>query len=119
MGGESVSDAYKKKGHAFAGNVYILTSANTFSAAMDFTVLIQDNKIGKVIGEIPGNMPTSYGDVSCFTLPNSGLSMHIPWRVFHRPDRTKEDIPAIPDIECEAVDALDQLKALIDEHKNN
>ena len=119
ISGENTSDLNEKKGHAFAGNVYVLTSSNTFSAAMDFTVLIQDNKIGKVIGEAPGNMPSSYGDVSCFTLPNSGLSMHVPWRAFHRPDNTKEAIPAIPDIECEASNALDQLKTLIDERKSN
>ena len=117
--GANSSDSDKKKDYDFAGNVYILTSPNTFSAAMDFTVIIQDNKIGKVIGEIPGNMPKSYGDVSCFTLPNSGLSMHVPSRAFYRPDKTKADLPLIPDIECKASDALDQLKALIDERKSN
>ncbi len=114
ISGESAGDSGKKKGHAFAGNVYVLSSSKTFSAAMDFTVIIQDNKIGKVIGEPPGNMPTSTGDVACFTLPNSGLSMHVPSSTFHRVDITKNDLPLIPDIECDARDAPDQLKTLID-----
>ena len=118
IGGETASDLDVKKGYGFSGNVYLLTSVNTFSSAMDFTMMIQDNKIGKVIGESPGNMPTSYGDISTFNLPNSGLLVAVSFKTFHRVDTTKDDQPLIPDIECDARDALDRLKALIDENKN-
>ena len=55
--------------NAFDGRVYVLTSQYTFSSAMDFAMVIHDNGIGKVIGEIPGNMPTAYGDKLGFQLP--------------------------------------------------
>ena len=118
IGGESASDLDVKKGYGFSGNVYVLTSVSTFSSAMDFTMMIQDNKIGKVIGEPPGNMPTHYGDVSLFNLPNSGLTMSVSYKTWHRIDTTKDALPLIPDIECDARDALDRLKTLIDENQN-
>ena len=103
-----------KADHPFSGNVYVLTSTKTFSSAMEFSQYIQDNGIGKVIGEIPGNMPLSYGDISVFKLPNSGIYLHVPYILYHRIDMSKEDIPLIPDIECDADDALDKLKSILE-----
>lgn len=50
----------------FKGELYVLASANTFSSAQMFAVTAADNKIGKIIGEIPRNMPASYGDILVF-----------------------------------------------------
>ena len=74
---------------------------------MDFAVTISDNKLGKVIGEIPGNMPTSYGDKLYFQPPNSKLLCQVSYKKFCRVDRSKEDIPLIPDIETDEKNALD------------
>ena len=63
--------------NAFDGRVYVLTSQYTFSSAMNFATVIQDNGIGKVIGEIPGNMPTAYGDKLGFQLPESKLVLSV------------------------------------------
>ena len=70
---DGMSTKSRKKGHDFDGGVYILSSVDTFSSAMDFTMLIQDNGIGKVIGEPCGNLPSSYGETSSFALPNSHI----------------------------------------------
>ena len=61
----------------FDGNLYILTSVSTFSAAMDFAMLVKDNYLGTIIGEASGNAPNSYGDIAYFILPNSGIYMQI------------------------------------------
>lgn len=61
----------------FDGDVYVLTSTNSFSSAMDFAMLISDNKLGKIVGEPSGNKPRCYGDVSVFKLKNSGLIMYV------------------------------------------
>ena len=97
----------KKSKYAFSGELYALTSNYTFSSAMDFAVAISDNGIGKVIGEIPGNMPTCYGDKLTFQAPNSKLLCGVSYKKFYRVDRTKDDIPLIPDIETDGKDALD------------
>lgn len=91
----------------FEGDVYVLTSARTFSSATLFAEFIQDNGFGKVVGEPCGNMPDSYGDVVVFQTPNSILSFQISSKHFERIDTSKSDLPIIPDIECDADEALE------------
>ena len=104
------TDRNKRSGHGFDGNVYVITSVFTYSSAMDFAMLIQDNGLGQVLGETSGNMPASYGDVVSFQLPGSKLFMKISRKKWHRVDESKEDLPIIPDILCDPDDAIDVLK---------
>lgn len=97
----------------FTGKVYVLTSMDTFSAAMDFAVLISDNNLGTIIGEIPGNMPSSYGDILHFQTPNAGLAFTISHKYFVRPDATKSGLPLVPDIIVPAEEALSETVRLI------
>ncbi len=110
---KSSTDKNKRLGHGFDGNVYVITSIYSYSSAMDFAMLIQDNGLGLVLGEACGNMPASYGDVVCFQLPESKLYMQISKKKWHRVDESKEDLPIIPDIECDPDDAIDVLKEYI------
>lgn len=93
----------------FTGDVYVLTSAGSFSSAMMFAEYIKDNQLGTLIGEAPGNTPSGYGDVAIFRLPNSGLYVQISTKEFFRADRECKDILVLPDVECDAKDALEQL----------
>lgn len=95
--------------NAFDGKVYVLTSNYTFSSAMDFATVIQDNGIGKVIGETPGNMPTAYGDKLGFQLPESKLMLSVSYKKFYRVDIDKSIEPLIPDYTVEADKALEKL----------
>lgn len=95
--------------NAFDGKVYVLTSQYTFSSAMDFAMVIQDNGIGKVIGEIPGNMPTAYGDKLGFQLPESKLVLSVSYKKFYRVDINKSEEPLIPDCTVNADEALEKL----------
>ncbi|MBO6165510.1 MAG: hypothetical protein J6O17_03960 [Eubacterium sp.] len=105
----------RRKGAGFSGNVYVLTSVATFSSAMDFAMLIQDNGLGQVIGESCGNMPVSCGEVARFMLPNSKLFMQISSKKWYRVDESKNDLPIIPDYECESSDAVDELYRIIEQ----
>ena len=87
----------------------MLTSQYTFSSAMDFATVIQDNGIGKVIGEIPGNMPTAYGDKLSFQLPASKLVLSVSYKKFYRVDITKSIEPLIPDYTVDADKAEEKL----------
>lgn len=95
--------------NAFDGRVYVLTSQYTFSSAMDFATVIQDNGIGKVIGEIPGNMPTAYGDKLGFQLPESKLLLGVSYKKFYRVDINKSEEPLIPDCTVSTDEALEKL----------
>lgn len=95
--------------NAFDGNIYVLTSQYTFSSAMDFATVIQDNGIGKVIGETPGNMPTAYGDKLSFQLPESKLVLSVSYKKFYRADMTKSIEPLIPDYTVKADEAEEKL----------
>ncbi len=95
--------------NAFDGNIYVLTSQYTFSSAMDFATVIQDNGIGKVIGETPGNMPTAYGDKLSFQLPESKLVLSVSYKKFYRADMTKSIEPLIPDYTVDADKAEEKL----------
>ncbi|MGN0142296.1 MAG: S41 family peptidase [Roseburia sp.] len=93
----------------FDGNVYVLTSTHSFSSAMDFAMLISDNRLGMIVGESSGNKPRSYGDISVFKLKNSGLVMQVSTKKWYRVDETITDELVEPDIECNSEDALQVL----------
>jgi C-terminal processing protease CtpA/Prc len=100
--------------YAYDDNVYVLTSPKTFSSATMFSVYLQDNDLGKVIGEPSGNRPSAYGDVLSFQLPNSKLIFNTTYKYFIRPDATKDGEDAQkPDYLVPAEDALNQLRNLI------
>lgn len=98
----------------FSGDVYVLTGADTFSSAMDFATLISDNKLGTVVGEVPGNMPSSYGDILYFQTPNAGLIFTVSYKYFIRPDASKSDSPLVPDVVVSAKDAFTETMRLIE-----
>lgn len=74
---------------AFTGDVYVLTDHNSFSSAMLFAELIQDNGLGKVVGEFPANATDGYGDVTVFCLKNTGIYMQISTKKWTRIDSSK------------------------------
>lgn len=104
----------------FDGKLYLLTSAGTFSSAMEFAEYVKDNAVGTIIGEAPGNMPNGYGEVAVFQLPHSKLCMQISTKRFYRADRSCTDELVTPDIECDSDEALEELykNLLFTTHEN-
>jgi hypothetical protein len=97
----------------FSGDVYVLTGTDSFSAAMDFATLLSDNGLCMVVGEIPGNMPSSYGDILYFQTPNARLAFTVSYKYFIRPDAAKSDLPLLPDLQVPAHDAMEEALRLI------
>ena len=109
----------------FDGNVFILTSHHTFSSAVDFAEYFQDNKLGTVVGEIPGNSPEHFGNlvlrkdargntvVGEFKMPNSKLGFTTTFKKFYRIDETKDGTKLIPDVQVPAKDALNKVYEMI------
>lgn len=117
----SSGDGFKKNNKyedlVFHGNLYLLTSVNTFSSAMDFAQLVKDNNLGTIVGEAPANSPNHYGDVSIFKLPYSGLLMQISTKQFYRADRECTDELVYPDIECRSENAMEELYKVLNENR--
>lgn len=94
---------------SFDGNVYVLTSPETFSSAMFFAEYIKDNGIGRIIGETPGNNANGYGELTMFELPNSHLLLSISRKHWERIDGEASDFIE-PDTEVPAKNAMEELK---------
>ena len=98
----------------FRGSLYILTSASSFSSAMLFPQYIKDNGLGTLIGEPPGNDPNGYGETATFRTPNSGVWFTISTKRFYRTDSECTDKYVMPDVECNAKEAVDVLYDIIE-----
>ena len=98
----------------FDGQLYVLTNIKTYSAAMDFAMLIADNDLGIIVGEPSGNLPDSYGDILSFQMPNSKLMLCVSHKRWYRIDRSKSGQPIRPDYEVESSEALEKVYELID-----
>lgn len=93
----------------FIGSVFVLTDHRSFSSAMDFAMLIQDNELGEVIGESPANAVNGYGDVAAFRLPNSGLFLQVSIKKWYRADPSDPDPFVIPDHPCDGGSVFEEL----------
>lgn len=114
--GDGVSENEKQEELLFDGNLYLITSAGTFSSAMMFAEYVKDNELGTIIGEPPGNNPNGYGEIVCFKLPNSELFMQISTKRFYRADKECTDELVYPDIECNSDIAIEELYKRIGEN---
>ena len=99
----------KMKNNPFKGNIYVLTSIDTFSSAMDFAMYIKDNNLGTIIGESSSNNPNSYGMITKFKLPNSQIYMQISTKKWYRINEKTEEQFIEPDIKCESAEAIFKL----------
>ncbi len=103
----------KQKKQVFTGDVFVLTNKKTYSAAMDFAMLIADNKLGTIVGEPAGNLPDSYGDTLFFQMPNSKLVLCVSYKRWYRTDQSKSGLPIMPDYEVDSNRALEKVYELI------
>jgi C-terminal processing protease CtpA/Prc len=99
----------------FKGNLYVLTSFGTGSAAMITATTIADNKLGTIVGLPTGNQPTNSTGASNVKLPNSGIQFSFSYMEMKRPDNTKKnDIYLKPDVLIWP--SMEALNNGIDEH---
>ena len=103
----------------FNGDVYLLNSYLTFSAAADFASQFAYFKMGTIIGEETGGMTVSSGDIISLKLPNSGMSVILPFKLFCNigADENAPVQGVKPDIEVVSSVALDRALDLIQKGK--
>lgn len=91
----------------FTGNVYVLTSNDTFSSAMLFAEYIKDNSLGTIVGETPGNAANACGEITFFQMGESGLILACSTKIFTRADSDNPELVITPDLPCDKEDAYD------------
>ncbi|MBO9616940.1 MAG: hypothetical protein J7619_29915 [Dyadobacter sp.] len=87
--------------HAFKGKVIVIVGPRTFSSAIIFATLIQDNGIAPLAGETPvSGHPTHFGEMYSITLPHSQLELRFGVKEWIRPAGRGKVNKLIPDIPC-------------------
>jgi hypothetical protein len=87
----------KDKEYRFRGQLYLLTSNSTFSAATGFASVIKDYSIGSIIGEETSDNPTDYGSIILFDLPNSKVTIQNSTEYTVRPAGFDDEHGVLPD----------------------
>lgn len=83
----------------FEGKVIVIIGPETFSSAIMFATLVQDNDMAKLAGEPPVNgHPTHFGEMYSTTLPNSRLELRFGVKEWVRPAGRGEENKLLPDI---------------------
>jgi hypothetical protein len=82
----------------FNGKVYVLTSIETFSSGTQLAALIKDYRLGKIIGQETGGIPTCFGDHFDFVLPNTKTNVRVSYKWSLRPSGVDDNRGVIPDI---------------------
>lgn len=83
--------------HAFRGRVWVLVNRHSYSNAAVVAALMQDLGIAKIMGEETADVPTTYGAVESFTLPNSGATIIYPKAYMVRLSGSEEARGVVPD----------------------
>jgi len=88
-------DSIKK----YNGKLILLTGSHTFSSAVMFATLCQDNGLAIVYGSPTGGKPSTYGEGLGFQLPNTGIMCSVSVKYFQRPDIHRDPSDSLyPDV---------------------
>ncbi len=87
-----------KKSKRFKGKVYVLVNRQTYSMAVVSAAIVQDYKLGKIVGEETGDVPTIYASRFTYTLPKTGIDINVPKSYIIRPNGNTDLEGVKPDI---------------------
>lgn len=87
--------------YRFKGKVIVLIGPHTFSSAILFATLVQDNKIAPLAGESPAaGHPTHFGEMYSVVLPHTGLQLRFGVKEWIRPAGRGAVNKLVPDFPC-------------------
>lgn len=89
----------EKTSGPFKGKVIVIIGPGTFSSAIIFATLVQDNKMALLAGESPANgHPTHFGEMYSVVLPNTRLELRFGVKEWIRPAGRGTVNKLVPDI---------------------
>ncbi len=83
----------------YAGPVYVLIGARTFSSATMFAATVKDYGFGTLVGGETGGLASHFGDVYTFYLPVTHLAIGVSHKRFLRPSGVDDGRGVLPDVE--------------------
>lgn len=72
----------------FSGELYVITSPVTNSAAQILATTLVDNQLGKVVGAPPGNLPSNQTGALMFKLPKTKKILMLSYYYMERPNKS-------------------------------
>lgn len=106
----TVAEIEMQKGSpTYSGPVYVLTDSSTFATGADLATSLSDLKRATIVGEPPGGMPSSTGNLVKVPLP-SGQVLYVATAAFVRADPTRGDGLLEVDIASAPDDALPKIR---------
>lgn len=85
----------------FSGQVYLMVSSVTYSAAIVLATGLQDHNFATLVGESTGGFANQSAQGNLFNLPNSQLRAFITTRLLIRPNGDRVKKPVVPDIKID------------------
>ena len=85
----------------FAGRIYLLINRHSFSNTVAVAALVQDHRLGTVLGEETADLATTYGAMETFTLAHTRLVVGFPKACIVRPSGDLAPRGVVPDIAIE------------------
>lgn len=85
----------------FKGQLFLLTSKDTYSAGTLFSAIIKDNNIGDIVGEETSDNPTMYACIMIFELPNTKINIQNSAQYSLRPGGFDDQRGVLPDFNVE------------------
>ncbi len=92
------SNSINEQADLFNGEIYVLTSKETFSSAHGFAGVFKNNNIGLIVGEPTGNATLAYGNILRCELPNSKIEFNVATNIFKIPNKGVYSNTLEPDI---------------------
>lgn len=90
-----------KSRNLFKGKVIVVIGPETFSSAIMFATLVQDNKMARLAGESPASgHPTHFGEMYSINLPHTQLELRFGVKEWIRPAGRSKVNKLVPDIPC-------------------
>lgn len=109
--GEWTIEYDEKSDHIFAGELYVLTSVNTFSSAKEVPNVLSINNLATVIGEPSSNAPNSYGECGIIELSSGNFKIQFSTSYVFLSSSLKDY--AEVDILCPSDNAYEKFKEII------
>lgn len=97
----SIPFSKPREGERFEGPVYAIVDRYSYSNAVNVAALLQDYGFATILGEETADLPTTYGAMETFDLPNSGLTVGYPKALIVRASGEITDRGVQPDVVIE------------------
>ncbi|PLW99412.1 MAG: hypothetical protein C0593_03260 [Marinilabiliales bacterium] len=88
-------------GNAPEGEFFLLVNEGSKNSATVLAAIVQDHKLGLVIGKETGSRASRFKQLYYFTLPNTGLKCCVPHRYYLRPSSFDSGFGVLPDYTVE------------------